>query len=87
LARDFGPATQYQVAGIFAQTSKQDSEDRAQALHYLSSALRKGFGFELLEQDKDLDPIRDTPEYREIIKATRALQHAAPKKRDERSQP
>jgi eukaryotic-like serine/threonine-protein kinase len=87
LARDFGPATQYQVACIFAQTSKEDSDDRAQALHYLSSALRKGYGFDLLEQDKDLDPIRDTPEYREIIKATKALQHAAPKKRDERARP
>jgi serine/threonine protein kinase/Flp pilus assembly protein TadD len=80
LARDFGPATQYQVAGIFALTSRQDPEDRAQALRYLSAALRKGFGFELVADDKDLDPIRERPEFRQLVEACRALQPAAPKK-------
>jgi len=83
LARDFGPATQYQVAGIFALTSQQDADDRTQALRYLSSALRKGFGFELLEQDKDLDPIRNRPEFRQLVTAARALQPAAPKRQGE----
>jgi eukaryotic-like serine/threonine-protein kinase len=85
LARDFGPATQYQVAGIFALTSLQESDDRSQALRYLSSALRKGFGFEYLEQDKDLDPIRDTPEFRKLVGATQVLQPLAPKGQGERS--
>ena len=80
LARDFGAATQYQVAGIFALTSRQDPVDRAEALRYLSSALRKGFGFDLLEQDKDLDPIRDRPEFRQLVNAARALQVPAAKK-------
>jgi tetratricopeptide (TPR) repeat protein len=85
LTRDFGAATQYQVACIFAQTSRQEPDDRHLALRYLSSALRKGYGFDLLDQDKDLDPIRDTPEFLEIIKAARALQPAVPKRHDERS--
>jgi serine/threonine protein kinase/Flp pilus assembly protein TadD len=85
LARDFGAATQYQVAGIFALTSRQEPDDRSQALRYLSSALRKGYGFEFLEGDKDLDPIRDTPEFRQIVEATRALQPAAPKQPGERA--
>jgi len=80
LARDFGPATQYQVAGIFALTSRQVPADRSEALRYLSSALRKGFGFELQEQDKDLDPIRDRPEFRQLVSAARALQAAAAKR-------
>ena len=80
LARDLGAATQYQVAGIFALTSRQDPVDRAEALRYLSSALRKGFGFDLLEQDKDLDPIRDRPEFRQLVNAARALQVPAAKK-------
>ncbi|HEV3443717.1 MAG TPA: tetratricopeptide repeat protein, partial [Gemmataceae bacterium] len=80
LARDFGPATQYQVAGIFALTSRQVPADRSEALRYLSSALRKGFGFELLEKDKDLDPIRDRPEFRQLVNAARALQAASAKR-------
>jgi serine/threonine protein kinase/Flp pilus assembly protein TadD len=87
LARDFGPATQYQVAGIFALTSRQDPDDQAQALHYLSSALREGYGFELLEQDKDLDPIRDTPEFRQLIDASKTLQSAQSKSRGQRPPP
>jgi eukaryotic-like serine/threonine-protein kinase len=74
LARDFGPATQYQVAGIFALTSRQEPDDLHQALHCLASALRKGYGFDFLEQDPDLDPIRDRPEFRQLVNATRALQ-------------
>jgi len=80
LARDFGPATQYQVAGIFALTSQQEAEDRSEALRYLSSALRKGVGFDYLEQDRDLDPIRERPEFHQLVSAARALQPAAPKK-------
>src|SRR5207253_7303305 len=80
LARDFGPATQYQVAGIFALTSQQEAEDRSEALRYLSSALRKGVGFDYLEQDRDLDPIRERPEFRQLVSAARSLPPAAPKK-------
>jgi tetratricopeptide (TPR) repeat protein len=77
LRRDFGPATQYQVAGIFALTSREEPDDRAHALHHLAAALRKGFGFEMLEQDEDLDPIRDRPEFRQLVLATKTLQSAA----------
>ena len=77
LARDFGPAIQYQVACTYALTSRQDAEDLSQALHYLSSALGKGYGFELIERDRDLDPIRDRPEFRQLVAAARALQTAA----------
>ncbi len=79
LRRDFGPATQYQVAGIFALTSREEPNDRSQALLYLAAALRKGFGFEMLEQDEDLDPIRDRPEFRQLVLATKTLQSAAAK--------
>ena len=80
LRRDFGPAIQYQVACIFALTSKVDADDRVQSLLYLASALRKGYGFDLFEQDKDLDLIRDTDGYRELVKAKETLKPAAPKR-------
>ena len=61
-------------------TSQQEAEDRSEALRYLSSALRKGVGFDYLEQDRDLDPIRERPEFHQLVSAARALQPAAPKK-------
>src|SRR5205807_9677866 len=83
LARDYGPVTQYQVAGIFALTSRQNPDDYSEALRYLSSALRKGFGFDELAQDQDLDPIRDRPEFRQLVNAARALQPASPGRQSE----
>jgi serine/threonine protein kinase/tetratricopeptide (TPR) repeat protein len=83
LARDYGPVTQYQVAGIFALTSKQNPDDYSEALRYLSSALRKGFGFDELAQDRDLDPIRERAEFRQLVNAARALQPASPRRQSE----
>jgi eukaryotic-like serine/threonine-protein kinase len=74
LNRDYGPTTQYQVACIYALTSRQDADDCSDALHHLSSALRKGFGVDLLDQDQDLDPIRKHPEFQRLVGAVRALQ-------------
>jgi tetratricopeptide (TPR) repeat protein len=66
LKRDMEPATRYQVAGIYALTSKQKLEDREEALLLLSSALRSGYGWNLLAIDTDLDPIRNLPEFRQL---------------------
>jgi serine/threonine protein kinase/tetratricopeptide (TPR) repeat protein len=72
LARDSQPATLYQVAGIYALTSRECAEDRLEALRLLSAALRKGFGLDLLARDTDLDPIRKDPEFVRIVAAARA---------------
>jgi tetratricopeptide (TPR) repeat protein len=74
LLRDGRPPALYQVAGIYALTSKEHPEDRAPALRLLASALRQGFGFELLAQDPELDPVRDLPEFHRVVEAARALQ-------------
>jgi serine/threonine protein kinase/Tfp pilus assembly protein PilF len=66
LRRDIQPATLYQVAGIYALTSKQNVEDRQEALFLLSSALRKGYGWNLIGIDTDLDPIRNCAEFRRL---------------------
>jgi eukaryotic-like serine/threonine-protein kinase len=79
LARDTGPATLYQVAGIYALTSRQNPDDRLQAFRLLASALRSGYGFEHLESDKDLEPIRKLPEFARLVEASRALQGKAAK--------
>src|SRR5207302_7856877 len=60
LAHDNKPLTLYQLAGIYALTSQKNADDRRHAFRLLSLALQKGCGFDLLETDKDLDPIRDS---------------------------
>ena len=66
LKRSNEPFTHYQVAGIYALTSRQHDGDRARALRHLSAALRRGCGFDLLDSDPDLDPLRDAPEFRRL---------------------
>jgi tetratricopeptide (TPR) repeat protein len=83
LRRDTKPATLYQVAGIYAQTSPGNPDDRRQALQLLSSALRKGFGIDLLDKDTDLDPIRDDAEFQRLASATRDLYSRIPSKQPE----
>ena len=73
LLRDTSPVRQYQVACLYAHTSKQQPEDRLQAFQRLRSALTKGYGFNLLEKDTDLDSIRTFPEFRRLVDAARAL--------------
>jgi tetratricopeptide (TPR) repeat protein len=79
LLRDSSPAITYQVAGIYALTSKQVAADRVKAFQLLSSALRRGFGFEELDHDPELEPIRKEPEFVRLVDAARALRIDRPK--------
>jgi serine/threonine protein kinase/tetratricopeptide (TPR) repeat protein len=74
--RDDRPSTLYQVAGIYALTSRQDPGDRAMALRLLKAAFRQGFGLDLLDRDEDLDPIRGLPEFRRLSEAARQFRDA-----------
>ena len=78
LAHDHQPITLYQLAGIYALTSQTHAEDRKEALRLLSAALLKGCGFDLLVTDRDLDPIRDCPEFKALVPAARALSSRPP---------
>lgn len=78
LWRDTGPRILYQVAGIYAVTSRQVPEDKVEAYRLLSTALRQGFGFDELAEDRELDPIREQPEFRKLLEAARAIREAAP---------
>ena len=70
-----GPKTKYQVAGIYAMTSESNPDDRREAFAMLDAALRGGFGFEYLEQDRELDPIRKDPEFKKTIDAARSYRN------------
>jgi tetratricopeptide (TPR) repeat protein len=77
LARNNEPVTLYQLAGIYALTSQQHAADRQQAFRLLSVSLQKGFGFDLLDSDRDLDPIRNCPEFRTLVAAAHAIRSTA----------
>jgi tetratricopeptide (TPR) repeat protein len=66
------PKTKYQVAGIHALFAKTHPDDRAEALSLLDGALRAGFGFDLLDKDKELDPLRADPDFTRTVTAARA---------------
>ena len=70
IQRDGSPFNTYQVAGIYALTSRQNPDDRHEALRLLRSALNRGFGRNLVEKDPDLEPIRSDPEFGQLINAT-----------------
>ena len=71
LWRDTSPAILYQVAGIYATTSKTHPEDRIEAYRLLSSALRAGVGFDLIDEDHELDAIRNQPEFVALVDSAR----------------
>jgi serine/threonine protein kinase/Flp pilus assembly protein TadD len=68
------PEVLYQTAGVYALTSAKDPADRGESFRLLRAALRQGYGFDLLEIDPDLRPIRGHPEYRRLLEAARELQ-------------
>ena len=71
------PFISYQVAGIFALTSRSHPADRDRGLRLLASAFRGGTGPDLVATDPDLEPIRDNPALRQLAEAARTLQEAA----------
>jgi eukaryotic-like serine/threonine-protein kinase len=73
LRLDGSPAYMYYAAGIYAQLSRHNPTHKTEALRLLSAALRAGFGHDYIETDKDLDPIRTTPEFRRVLDGVQAL--------------
>jgi tetratricopeptide (TPR) repeat protein len=62
--------TIYQVAGIYALTSRQQPDDRRDALSLLAIALRKDASWlRALPGDHDFDPIRSQPEFEKLLRA------------------
>jgi tetratricopeptide (TPR) repeat protein len=74
LFRDTQASTLYQVAGVYALTSREVATDRLRAFELLSAALRQGYGFDLIDTDPDLAPIRELPEFQRLVAAARTLQ-------------
>jgi len=67
LLRDTKGPNLYQVACIYALTSRADASDRVRAIELLRKGLRSGFGLDLVDNDPDLDPIRKEPTFERIV--------------------
>jgi tetratricopeptide (TPR) repeat protein len=64
----------YQIAGVFALCAKDHPEDARRALAHLQRAIQLGFAdLAQLEKDHDLDPIRPTADFRELISSFKKL--------------
>ena len=70
--QDTSPANLYQIAGIYALTSKTATEDRRESLHLLRTALNAGFGLEYVDADPELEPLRGSTEFRDIVAAAKS---------------
>ena len=69
----------YQMAGMYAQLSKTDKTGvaRQQALQHASKAFRTGFDqFKIIGQDPDIDPLRDDPEFKQLVEHAKKLLRA-----------
>jgi tetratricopeptide (TPR) repeat protein len=73
LSADSSPSNLYQVAGIYALLDQRRPENRPEAIRLLTAALRAGFGHDYIETDADLDPIRDSAEFKRVLDGVRAL--------------
>jgi tetratricopeptide (TPR) repeat protein len=73
LRLEASPEVKYQVAGIYALLSVASPADRQHALELLVESLRQGVGTDLLDIDKDLDPLRNEAGFQQLNEAVRVL--------------
>jgi serine/threonine protein kinase/tetratricopeptide (TPR) repeat protein len=68
---EWKPQTAYQLAGVYAMTSKTHPDDKREAFRLLASALRNGFGYNLLDKDRELDSIRSEAEFSQVVEESK----------------
>lgn len=72
------PETLYQMAGLYALTSRQTEADRAEALRLLAASLAESaYGLQHVNTDADLDPLREDAEFQRIVAAAKYLRGKA----------
>lgn len=67
----------YRVGCIHALTAGTNDQRKREAVRLLATAVRQGYGGDLLAIDHDLDPIRDHPDFIRLRDSTDAIQQAA----------
>lgn len=67
-----GP-TEYHAACVFAILAKHAPHYQEQANKYLARAMHHGYGLELIKNDTDLDNLRDSQAFREILQVSQLV--------------
>ncbi len=73
ISLDRSPANAYQVACIHALCSKNHPEDQKLALDLLWTALKPGFGLDIIDGDHDLDSLRGMPAFKQLLGEAKAI--------------
>ncbi|MBM4070386.1 MAG: tetratricopeptide repeat protein [Planctomycetes bacterium] len=68
-----GAAQIFRAACIYSLTSRRSPADAVEAIRRLKQALKQGHGFEQLETNADLDPLRHMAEFGQLVDAAKAL--------------
>ena len=67
------PEHVYRAACALALASEKDAAVKNECLGCLANAVNRGYGYDLLETDKDLNPIRQAPEFKQFVALTRMV--------------
>ena len=67
VARQPTASTLYQATSVYSLASRTRPEHKAEAMRYLTACVRSGQNLDELRADKDLDPLRDEPEFRTLV--------------------
>ena len=79
LAADRKPLTVYQVAGIYAQTSRKEPDDFGVARRLLAEAFRRDASLlNLVASDPDLEFVRGNESFRQLLAAARLVLTGVP---------
>jgi serine/threonine protein kinase/tetratricopeptide (TPR) repeat protein len=73
LDKDRSAAVLYQASNVYALLAKSTPAYKSVAMGYLAAALRGGFGFDHLEADADMQPLRESAEFQRVLDAVRFL--------------
>jgi len=73
LLRDGKPPTLYQIGCIYALTSVDNRDESVEAVRLIWSAIKAGYGLDIVDTDTDLNPIRESAEFIRVVKAAKTL--------------
>jgi serine/threonine protein kinase/tetratricopeptide (TPR) repeat protein len=77
LRLDPRPMNRYMAADVYALCSRSHPEDAKRALGNLAAAFKGGIGTDLVPGDRDLDPIRKNPEFKQLTASAQVVREAA----------
>ena len=73
-------AAYYHAACVYALVSGNDPAYKAESMRLIATALRRGFGYEYVSTDTDLDPLRADANFRTLAEGVRVMNELEAKK-------